>query len=59
MTETSLTGLRIAAAVGVFLAIALVVVGFLVAWWLGLAALMMVPVLPMLSVLAVEAVRGS
>jgi len=56
-TAASLTGLRIAAAIGFLVAIAAVVVGFLVVWWLGILALAMTPVLPMLSVQLVEAVR--
>jgi hypothetical protein len=56
-TAASLTGLRIAAAIGLLVAIAAVVVGFLVVWWLGVVAVAMMPVLPMISVQLVEAVR--
>jgi hypothetical protein len=55
--EASLTGLRIAAAIGFLGAIALVVLGFQVAWWLGLVALVMMPAPPTLGVMLVEAVR--
>lgn len=55
--EPSLTGLRIAAAIGFLGAVALVVLGFRVAWWLGLVALVMMPAPPMLGVMLVEAVR--
>ncbi len=53
----SLTGLRVAAAVGLLVAIAIVGVGFSIKWWLGVAALALVPVMPMVFVLGLEAAR--
>jgi hypothetical protein len=53
----SLTGLRVAAAVGLLVAIAIVGVGFSIKWWLGVAALALVPVIPMVFVLGFEAAR--
>ena len=55
--ETSLTGIRIAAALGLVVGIAGVVYAFTVSWWFGLIALFLVPAIPMGFVLATEAAR--
>ena len=55
--EPSLTGIRIAAALGLVAGVAFVVFAFTVAWWFGLIALFVVPAIPMGFVLATEAAR--
>ncbi|MEM7141258.1 MAG: hypothetical protein AAF548_09520 [Actinomycetota bacterium] len=57
--EPSLLPIRLAAAVGLVVAVAVVAGGFLYTWWAGLIALFFAPVLPMVCVLAVEALRRS
>lgn len=56
-TEPSLTGIRIAAAIGLLAGIAFVVYAWTLSWWLGLIALFVVPAIPMGFVLATEATR--
>ena len=56
---TSLRALRVAAAVGALVSIAGVVVAFQFGVVYGIAALFVVPVLPLAFVFAVEAVRRS
>lgn len=53
----SLTGIRIAAAIGLVGGIAAVVFAFTVVWWFGLIALFLLPAIPMGFVLATEAAR--
>jgi hypothetical protein len=55
--QSSLTGVRIAAALGVLATAVLVVVGFAVSCWLGLVALALLPVVPVGFVMAFEAMR--
>ena len=55
----SLRSLRIVAALGGLVACALVVVGFRVGVLAGLAALFVLPVIPLIFVLGFEAMRGS
>jgi hypothetical protein len=56
--EPSLLWIRVAATVGVLVAVAIVVGCFLVHLWVGVAALFFCPVVPMMFVLALESVRG-
>ncbi len=51
----SLTVLRLAAAAGAVVAVVLVVVGFRLGIWFGLGAVVLVPVVPMVFVLVIEA----
>ena len=55
--EGSLRALRVAAAIGVLVAIAAIVVGFRFGMVYGIGAVVALPVLPLAFVLAVEAVR--
>lgn len=55
--EPSLTGIRVAAAIGLLVGLAVVGLAFTQAWWMGLGALFVVPAIPMGFVLATEAVR--
>ncbi|MDW3217583.1 MAG: hypothetical protein R8F63_03130 [Acidimicrobiales bacterium] len=55
--EPSLTGIRIAAALGLVGGIAAVAVAFTITWWFGLIALFLAPAIPMGFVLATEAAR--
>lgn len=55
--QPSLTGIRIAAAVGLVGGIAAVAFAFTVAWWFGLIALFLAPAIPMGFVMATEAAR--
>lgn len=56
--EPSLTGIRIAAAIGFLVGVALVALAFTQSWWMGVGALFVVPAIPMGFVLTIEAVRG-
>lgn len=56
-TTSSLTGVRIAATCGVVLALALVAAGFAFEFWLGVVALVLLPVVPTVVVLIYEAIR--
>lgn len=53
----SLGPLRVVAALGAVVSVALVVVGFMIGFWFGLAAIVLVPVVPMVFVLLTEAIR--
>lgn len=53
----SLKPLRIAAAAGALVAVVLVVLGFSAGVWYGIGAILLIPVLPMVFVLAIEATR--
>jgi len=55
----SLTGIRIVAAIGAVVAVAVVVAGFSFGLAYGLGALLALPVIPLGLVLAFEAVRGT
>jgi hypothetical protein len=54
----ALRGLRVAAVVGGIAACVLVVVGFTVSLIAGLVALFLFPVIPLVFVLGLEAIRG-
>ena len=57
MVEPSLVPLRIAAAIGIIVALVLIVVGFVAGFWWGIAAVLIGPALPLVLVLATDRIR--
>ena len=56
-TEPSLVPLRVAAAIGIVVALVLIVVGFVAGFWWGLAAILVGPALPLAFVLVTDRLR--
>ena len=57
VVEPSLVPLRIAAAIGIIVAVVLIVVGFVASFWWGIAAVLIGPALPLVLVLATDRIR--